>query len=136
MGYRSVPWLGATWFFLYVQFILAMLTQIHRKDMITISVCAIGFYMLSYAEHTRRSQFRLLVGFIFCSIVQDAFWFVMNRDTEDDEDDGGLERGVKSFSRTLSFVSFFWRFLLAAVLWKDSLDFVAIIKEKSVSKED
>ena len=109
MGYRSVPWLGATWFFLYVQFILAMLTQIHRKDMITISVCAIGFYMLSYAEHTRRSQFRLLVAFIFCSIVQDAFWFVMNRDTEDDEDDGGLERGVKSFSRTLSFVSFFWR---------------------------
>lgn len=32
MGYRSVPWLGATYFFLFVQLILSMLTQIHRKD--------------------------------------------------------------------------------------------------------
>ena len=36
-------------------------------------------------------------------------WFLVNRDTEDDEDDGGLERGVKQFSRTLSFISMVWR---------------------------
>lgn len=136
MGYRSVPWLGATYVFLTVQLVLAMLTQMHRKDMITITVCAIGFYMLSFPENTRRYQFRMLVGLIFISIIQDAFWFVLNKDTEDDEDDGGMERGVKSFSRTMSFVSFAWRFLLAMVLWKDSLDFVSIIKAKSVSKED
>ena len=65
--------------------------------------------MLSYPENTRRNQFRMLVALIFVSIVQDVFWFVMNRDVEDDEDDGGLERGVKSFSRTMSFVSFAWR---------------------------
>ena len=64
--------------------------------------------MLSYPENTRRSQFRMLVALIFVSIVQDVFWFVMNRDVEDDEDDGGLERSVKSFSRTMSFVSFAW----------------------------
>ena len=51
----------------------------------------------------------MLVALIFLSIVQDVFWFVLNRDTEDDEDDGGLERGVKSFSRAMSFVSFVWR---------------------------
>ena len=109
MGYRSVPWLGATYFFLFVQLILAMLTQIHRKDQITISVCAIGIFMLSYPETTRRWQFRMLVGLIFLSLVQDVLWFVLNRDVEDDEDDGGLERSVKSFSRTMSFVSFVWR---------------------------
>jgi hypothetical protein len=65
--------------------------------------------MLSFPENTRRSMFRMLVLLIFVSIVQDVFWFVFNRDTEDDEDDGGLERSIKSFSRTMSFVSFFWR---------------------------
>ena len=95
MGYRSVPWLGATYFFLFVQLILAMLTQIHRKDQITISVCAIGIFMLSYPETTRRSQFRMLVGLIFLSLVQDVLWFVLNRDVEDDEDRGrgGRRRG-------------------------------------------
>ena len=118
MGYRSVPWLGATYVFLTVQLVLAMLTQMHRKDMITITVCAIGFYMLSFPENTRRYQFRMLVGLIFISIIQDAFWFVLNKDTEDDEDDGGMERGVKSFSRTMSFVSFAWR---VSVIYIDSL---------------
>ena len=65
--------------------------------------------MLSYPETTRRWQFRMLVGLIFLSLVQDVLWFVLNRDVEDDEDDGGLERSVKSFSRTMSFISFVWR---------------------------
>jgi len=77
--------------------------------MVTITVVSLGFYMLSYPESTRRKQFRMLVGLIGLSIVQDVLWFILNRDTEDDEDDGGLERGVKSFARTLSFVSLVWR---------------------------
>ena len=75
----------------------------------TITVCALGFYMLAYSETTRRKQFRMLVLLIGVSIVQDLLWFVLNRDTEDDEDDGGLERGIKSFSRTMSYISFIWR---------------------------
>ncbi len=34
---------------------------------------------------------------------------MLNRDVEDDDDDGGVERSVKSFSRKLSYVSFAWR---------------------------
>jgi hypothetical protein len=33
----------------------------------------------------------------------------VNRDVEDDEDDGGVERGVKMFARKASYVSFAWR---------------------------
>lgn len=98
----------------------------------TITVCALGFYMLAYSETTRRKQFRMLVLLIGVSIVQDLLWFVLNRDTEDDEDDGGLERGIKSFSRTMSYISFIWRILLAIVLWKISLDFVRVVKKKNV----
>ena len=89
--------------------ILAMLTQFHRKDFITMTVCALGFYFLTYNESTRRSQFRMLVLLIACSIVQDVLWFVFNRDTEDDDDDGGVERSVKTFSRKVSYLSFAWR---------------------------
>ena len=94
-----------------------------------------GFYFLSYPENVRRSQFRMLVLLIALSIVQDIFWFVINRDAEDDEDDGGVERSVKTFARKVSYLSFAWRILLAIILWKDSLDFVVIVKNKSVDTD-
>lgn len=72
----------------------------------------------------------MLVLLIFVSIAQDILWLMLNRDTEDDDDDGGVERSVKSFSRKMSYVSLIWRVLLSIVLWKDSLDFVAIVKDK------
>ena len=144
----------------------------------------------------------MLVLLIFVSLIQDVVWFVWNRDIDDDEDDGGLEKTVKSFSRTMSFVSFIWRvsstlcslfitrlqhrrcrrtfyqqfaeascflelvklhferfllriwpnsphiinykthplfcvqFVLAMILWKDSLDFVSIVKQKSVNRDE
>ena len=104
-----MPWLGVTYFCLVIQMILAMLTQFHRKDFITMTVCALGFYFLTYSETTRRSQFRMLVLLIVVSIAQDILWFVFNRDTEDDDDDGGVERSVKTFSRKVSYLSFAWR---------------------------
>ena len=89
--------------------LLAMLTQIHRKDFVTITVCAVGFYMLSYPQGVRRSQFRLLVLLIILSLGQDVFWLLLNDDINDDSEDGGLEKNVKSFSRTMSWISLFWR---------------------------
>ena len=89
--------------------ILAMLTQMHRKDFITMTVCTLGFYFLSFPENVRRYQFRMLVLLIFISVGQDALWFIVNRDVEDDDDDGGVERGVKQFARKASYVSFAWR---------------------------
>ena len=108
-GYRDVPWLGLTYVMLLMQVVLAMLTQIHRKDQVTITVCALGFYMIEYAEITRRWQFRMLVALIFLSLVQDVLWFLLNRDVEDDDDDGGTEKKIKIFSRIMSFISMGWR---------------------------
>lgn len=62
-------------------------------------------------------------------------WFILSRDVEDDDDDGGVERSVKTFARKVSYVSFVWRILLAIILWKDSLDFITIVKNKSVDNE-
>ena len=89
--------------------LLAMLTQLARKDFITMTVCSLGFLFLTYPENVRRSQFRMLVALIGLSIMQDVLWFILNRDVEEDDDDGGLERGVKLFSRKLSYVNFAWK---------------------------
>mmetsp|Transcript_38335 Transcript_38335/g.50286 ORF Transcript_38335/g.50286 Transcript_38335/m.50286 type:complete len:104 (+) Transcript_38335:998-1309(+) len=53
-GYRSVPWLGVTYFCLVVQMWLAMLTQLQRKDFVTMTVCTLGFFFLSFPENVRR----------------------------------------------------------------------------------
>lgn len=90
-----------------------MLTQFSRKDMVTMTVCSLGFYFLSFPETVRRSQFRMLV--LLCGVAncQDVLWFILNRDAEDDEDDGGVERGIKGFARKMSYVSFGWRVSVA-----------------------
>ena len=103
--------------------------------MVTMTVCTLGFHFLTFPETVRRSQFRMLVLLIALSILQDIAWFILNRDIEDDEEDGGVERSVKAFSRKMSYLSFTWRILLALVLWKDSLDFIAIVKNKSIDDE-
>ena len=100
--------------------------------MVTMTVCTLAFLFLQYPEDVRRYQFRMLVLLIALSICQDAFWFVLNRDIEDDEEDGGVERGIRQFSRKISYVSFTFRLLLAVILWKLSLDFVRIVKNKNI----
>ena len=49
----------------------------------------------------------MLVGLAVVSLLQDAAWFTLNRDLDDeDEEDGGVERGVRGFSRKMSYLSF------------------------------
>ena len=101
-----MPWLGLTYVVLVLQMLLSMLTQFQRKDMITMTVCTLGFYFLFSPEYVRRRHFRGLVGLAIFSLAQDAAWFVMNRGIDNDEEDGGVERGIEGFSRKMSYLSF------------------------------
>ena len=74
--------------------------------MITMTVCTLGFYFLFSPEYVRRRHFRGLVGLAIFSLAQDAAWFVMNRGIDNDEEDGGVERGIEGFSRKMSYLSF------------------------------
>ena len=89
------------------------------------TVCTLGFYFLSFPENVRRSQFRMLVLLIGVSICQDGLWFILNRDAEDDDDDGGVERSVKSFARKVSYISFAWRVSKITILfdWYNAFKF-------------
>ena len=53
-GYRSVPWHGLSYVVLTLQMILSMLTQMERKDGVTMTVCALGFLFLFSPEFIKR----------------------------------------------------------------------------------
>lgn len=54
----------------------------------------------------------------------------MTQDYSNVQDDGGLEKGIRSFSLTMSYISFFFRIIVALVFMKDSQDFNRIIKKQ------
>ena len=63
------------------------------------------------------------------SLLVDLFWF-MTQDYSNQQDDGGIEKGIRSFSLTMSYISFFFRIIVALVFMKDSQDFNRIIKKQ------
>ena len=46
MGYRSLPWLKATWFLLWIYTVLTILVLIQRSDFINLTICVTALYML------------------------------------------------------------------------------------------
>ena len=91
---------------------------------------------MEFPEALRRYRFRQLVALFGVSFIYDILWFFINRDDEDDEEGGGLERNVQKFSRIISYISFFWRIILAIILEKVSLDFLTILKGKNTNMKN
>lgn len=99
-----------------------------RTDFLNLTVCTSAIYMMMNTDKIKRWTFRALVFGIFLSLLYDLFWFMMH-DISNDTADGGLQKGIKNFSLTMSYFSFFFRIIVALVFWKDSLDFNRIIKQ-------
>ncbi len=51
----------------------------------------------------------MLVLGIFLSLLYDIFFFILGAQSGDQPYDGGVEKGVRNFSMTMSFISFFFR---------------------------
>lgn len=68
---------------------------------------------------------------ILVSWAWDFFYlFLFTSAADEDEEDGGMEYNVRRFSRLFSYISFFFRIIVAAVFWKVSLDFSKIVRER------
>lgn len=94
----------------------------------TVTACALALMLLTMPNIARRKEFRMVVLLIFMSIVYDVLWFMINNDVDDD-DDGGVEKGVKRFARNISYISFVWKIIFGIIFWKVSLDYLAIVKQ-------
>jgi len=64
---------------------------------------------------------------IVISLIYDIVWFMMVNDSGEDEN-GNTMRTPKRVSSFFAYVSFFWKIPLCIILFKDSTDFVGIIK--------
>merc|ERR1711924_35290 len=60
----------------------------------------------------------------------------MHSSEEDDEMDGGVLRGVRIFSKIFTWLSLIFRPIVLIVLWKDSLDFMKIIRKQNVNTNE
>lgn len=91
--------------------------------------------MMTNIDQVKKWTFRILVFTIIISLIYDFIWFFLQDLSSERPDDGGLERRVRSFSLTMSYISFVVKILLAIVFWKDSVDFVRIIKKRENMKD-
>jgi hypothetical protein len=80
-----------------------------RTDFLNLTICTAAIYMILNTDRIKKWTFRVLVLGIFLSLGYDLFWFLMIQDFNSDQSDGGVEKAVKSFSLTVSYLSFFFR---------------------------
>ena len=110
MGFTHVPWFTLTKILLGIQTALTCAVLCFRPDFINITVCTIGIFMMMNTDQVKRWTFRVLVLGIIFSLVIDLIWFLFIQDySQEHPEDGGLEKGLRSFSLTMSYVSFFFR---------------------------
>mmetsp|Transcript_1979 Transcript_1979/g.1437 ORF Transcript_1979/g.1437 Transcript_1979/m.1437 type:complete len:200 (+) Transcript_1979:877-1476(+) len=131
LGFSHVPWFTLTKVLLGIQTALTCSVLFFRPDFVNLTVCTVAIYMISNTYQIRRWTFRVLVFGIIISLIIDLLWFFFIQDySQEHPEDGGLEKGLRSFSLTMSYLSFFHRIIVAIVFWKDSLDFNRIIKKQ------
>jgi hypothetical protein len=110
-GYDSVPWFKLTWYLLWIYTVLTNLVLFHRSDFINLTVCVVAIYMMFNTSTITRTRFRMLVLGIFITLVWDLIWFSLKHSeySDDLKHDGGNERGIRTFSLYMSYISFIVR---------------------------
>jgi hypothetical protein len=113
VGFDSCPWFLVTQIVLFLYFGMTILVCFYRPDFINITICVVALYMVNEPSEVKKWTFRLLVLGIFLSLVFDVVFFVLNDYSNEKQYDGGAESGVRHFSMTMSYVSFFFRVSVA-----------------------
>lgn len=109
----------------------------YRPDFMSLTAIAMGTYAVECPNFFRRWVFRLLVCFIAFTFVFDFIHLIFLHDSrEDDEADCEMTKNVRRFSYFFAWISFLIRPVVIVVFWKDSLDFMKIIKNQSSEKQD
>jgi hypothetical protein len=113
LGFNYVPWFTLTKIVLGIYSVLTCLVLFFRTDFLNLTVCTSAIYMILNTDRIKKWTFRTLVLGIFLSLGYDLFWFLMIQDFNSDQSDGGVEKSIKSFSLTVSYLSFFFRVILS-----------------------
>jgi predicted histidine transporter YuiF (NhaC family) len=89
--------------------------------------------MMFNVDIVTKGKFRMLVIGVILSLFYDLIWFYIKHGeyaADEGRNDGSAEVSVRKFSLLMSYASFLFRFFVIIVLWKDSMDFGRIIRNR------
>jgi hypothetical protein len=76
---------------------------------LNLTVCTAAIYILSNTNRIKKWTFRVLVLGIFLSLIYDLIWFLLFNDINNDLEDGGVTRSVRTFSLLVAYLQFFFK---------------------------
>lgn len=109
MGFSYVPWFTLTKVVLGIYTVLTCFSLFFRTDFLNVTVCTSAIYMILNTDKVKKWTFKVLVLGIILSQIYDLVWFLFIQDFNNDSQDGGVEKAVRRFSLTVSYLSFFFR---------------------------
>jgi len=109
IGMNGMPWYSCTLLVTYIYMFFSICVLFYRPDFINLTVVTAALFMLYNPDRIKKWTFRMLVLGIFMTIIYDLVFFFFMDYSVADTGDGGLEKSVKSFSRMMSIISFFFR---------------------------
>ena len=136
-GGKDIPWFEMTEFVVAVLLVLNLLQMIKKPAFMTLTVTVLAIYVLHNTHHITRQTFRGLVALLALSWAYDFLWLFLIEPSSYDEDleDGGHEYKLRRFVKFVSYIALFFKLIVVAVFWKDSLDYRRIIKRKEPEQE-
>ena len=129
---QEIPWFQLTELVVWILFVLNLLQMLKKPAFMTLTVNVLAIYVLHNTHHITRQTFRGLVALLAFSWLYDAVWMLVLEPSAADEDmeDGGHEWKIRRFVKFVSLITLFFKLVVLAVFWKDSLDFRKIIRKK------
>lgn len=131
-GFRQINWARLCFTVTIIYTVLNLFAGLYRADFVNITVCAVAIFLLTNPEMVDKTSFRCLVAGTFLSLVYDIVWRFMQDFEAEESADCGMQGSVRLFSYWVLFVMMFFKIVMGFVFWKASLDFAAIIDERSV----
>lgn len=131
-GFRQINWARLCFTVTVINTVLNLFAGLYRADFVNITVCAVAIFLLTNPEIVNKTSFRLLVAGTFLSLVYDIVWRCMQDFDAEELADCGLQQSVHIFSYWVLWVMMLIKIVMGFVYWKASLDFAAIIDERSV----
>ena len=131
-GMRPIRWARLCFTLTAIYTVLNLLAGLYRADFLNITVCAVAIFVLTSPEVVDKQTFRALVGGTLLSFTYDLLWHFMKDTTAEAAEDGGVEQSVRSFTYWIGLLMMTLKIVMSFVYWKASLDFAAIIDERSV----
>jgi hypothetical protein len=122
---------------LCIYFVLTALSMLLRPDFLSVTACALGIYATECPQNIKRSMFRILVIFVVITFVYDIVFLLFIHDsTQEDSESAGMLTNLRRFAYLFVWISFFFRPIVILVMWKVSLDFRKIMRNKTGGSAD